>query len=76
MKYVPDGSGPSIRRWAADVALPAELQTMDRDELVDADHDSVQRHRRLVEADQVGRVHGADPDSLRPRTSYLPSDGD
>lgn len=41
-------------------------------ERVDGDLKSVRRHlRRLVEAGQLETVHGADPETLRPRKSYL-----
>ena len=39
-----------------------------------AEVDSVRRHlRRLVESGQLEQVHGVDPETLRPRKSYLPA---
>ena len=44
---------------------------------VDGDLDSVRRHlRRLVKDGQLEQVQGANPDTLRPRTSYLPKNDD
>lgn len=41
---------------------------------VDGDLKSVRRHlRRLVKAGKLEQVNGANPDTLRPRTSYFPN---
>ena len=44
---------------------------------VECDIKSVRRHlRRLVEEGCIKKVHGVDPETLRPRNSYVPLDTD
>jgi len=46
-------------------------------ERLDSDIKSVRRHlRRLVEEGCIKKVHGVDPETLRPRNSYVPLDTD
>lgn len=53
---------------AADGGVPSKEVA----ERVDGDLKSVRRHlRRLVEDGRLDQVHGADPETLRPRVSYL-----